>query len=91
MDFKNLLPLTEVDNYENPTITHHYKNHKTGWEWWICAGEKLGHDNDYYLFGIGKIITKEMGFMTLNQIKEYGGILDETWEQNKGLYDILKE
>ena len=88
--FEDLLPLEEVDNHENPTIQYHFINHDKGWEWWICAGEKLPHDNDYYFFGIGKIITKEMGFMTLSQIKEFGGVFDETWSQNKGLYDILK-
>ena len=91
MTFKNLLPLDEVDNYENPTITHHYKNHETGWEWWICAGEKIPHTNDYLFFGIGNIICKEMGEMTLSQIREYGGELDTNWKTDKGLYDIMED
>lgn len=87
--FKDILPLEEVDDYENPVITHHFINNETGWEWWICAGEKIPNSNDYYFFGIGKIIEKEMGFMTLSQIKEYGGVLDEDWDTKNGLYDIL--
>lgn len=86
--FGNLLPLEKVDDYENPTITHHYINQETGWEWWICAGEPL-NEEDMYFFGIGKIICQEMGFFTLSQIKEYGGTLDTNWKET-GLYDILK-
>lgn len=88
MTYKNLLPLEEVDNYENPKITHHFINKKTGWQWWIVAGEKI-NDNDYYFFGIGEITEKEMGFMTLSQIQEYGGILDEDWDNETGLYDVM--
>ena len=88
--FKNILPLEEVDDYENPKIDYHYINKETGWEWWICAGEKLSPTNDYYFFGIARIITKEMGFFTLSQIQEYGGELDDDWIET-GLYDIMNE
>ena len=90
MTFKNLLPLTEVDDYENPRITHHYKNHETGWEWWICAGEQITQE-DYLFFGIGEITCREMGSFTLSQIKEYGGTLDENWKSDVGLYDVMEE
>lgn len=88
--FKDLLPLEEVDDYENPIIQYHFTNPNKDWEWWICAGEKLGHDNDYYFFGIGKILYSELGFFCLSQIIEYGGILDEEWDDTIRLYDILE-
>ena len=86
--YENILPLEKVDNHENPKITYHFTNPEKGYEWWICAGEKLG-DDDYYFFGVGKIIDKEMGFMTLKQIIKYGGVLDEDWNEDMGLQDVM--
>ena len=86
----NLIPLTDIDKHDNPNTTIHYVNMDEGWDWWICAGEKIPHTNDYLLFGIGKIFFTEMGEVTLSQIREYGGIIDLDWKP-QGLYDVLRQ
>ncbi len=88
--FKDIIPLEEIDNHENPKISYHYINRETGWEWHICAGEKLPYTNDYLFFGIGNIICQEMGEFTLSQIQEYGGELDKDWNNETKLYDIIQ-
>ena len=81
----NIIGLEEVDNYQNPKVIAHFVS-PIG-EWFIVAGDKQDN-NDWLLFGIGDIIEKEMGFMTLSQITEMGGVLDTDWKPI-GMYEVL--
>ena len=84
-----LLPLEEIDDYENPPIAIHFKNPNGLGEWWIVGGEKIPHDNDWYFFGVGEITNREMGFMTLSQIHQFSGELDNNYDGKLKLYDII--
>lgn len=86
--YENILSLDELDNHGNPKLTYHFINSKTGWEWWVCAGEQL-ENSDYYFFGVAKIFEKEIGFFCLTEILKSGAELDTEWEDDIGLYDIL--
>lgn len=84
-----ILPsLDLVDEQENPQAIAHFTNLK-GWDWFIIAGRELGED-DFYLFGLVNGIDKELGFFTLKQIKEAGGMYDIDFTPI-GVYDIYPD
>lgn len=84
-----ILPsLDLVDEQENPQTVAHFTNLK-GWDWYIIAGKPFGED-DFYLFGLVNGYEKELGFFTLKQIIDAGGIYDLEFIPI-GVYDIYPD
>lgn len=96
MSFKDdygvdLPSLETIDEQENPLIVAKFYNLIGDGEWYVIGGEQIS-ENDYYLFGYVKgLIEDELGFFTIQQINNFGLIVqDETWKP-VGLYTAFEE
>ena len=79
--------LDKVDEQDNPLVVAHFVN--GDWDWFVVAGEVMGH-GDYYLFGLVNGIERELGFFTLNQIRDVGAVLDRDFVPC-GVFDIYDD
>lgn len=70
----DLPTLEEINEIENPKPVCKFREHRSGWEWYLMAGEKQAN-GDYYCFGFVKGLAEEYGYFMLSEILSVGAML----------------
>ena len=88
LDWSELPSMEEVDNQENPLAVAHFTLPMVG-DWYVLAGE-VEDNGDVLFFGLVNLYVKELGYFTLNELKQNGILYDISWSE-KGVYDIYPD
>jgi len=79
--------MEEADSQENPIVKLHFSN--GSWDWYVIGAKAL-EDGDLYFLGLVNGFDRELGFFTLNQIRDVGAEYDEDF-QEIGVFDIYED
>lgn len=69
---KNLPPVYATDGYDKKEVAIKFFTPDANWTWYVFEGTDLGN-GDFEFFGLVDGLEPELGYFTLNQLKEIRG------------------